>query len=361
MGMTETAAWLDALYGHCSKDLGEIIFVSPCKRRTVFADHVGSQKDLIKAAEAIDGKAGHYLKINLMDGYAMLDRSKREKKGWYIVGNKSEVKTIISFHLDVDAGKSDKYLSRGEALEALDKMPREPSMVINSDGDTGGFHAYWLLQEPFKIERDGDRDFISELAVRWQNRLNKLAGGKLDATANIDRVLRVVGQPRCDGGMVTCHEYHDDRRYSLRDLTLPKDVRQVKKAAEVTAKRILKESLGDCRESNQPISEYIRAANITVEGLLSDAGYEPLSNDEWLRAGSESGARSLKIATKHDGINVFSGNDPNFEGCDDGSVGRFYSTEAVFVHFRHEKNWKKAARWCHEKIKNQRTRRESVA
>lgn len=224
--LSETAAWLDALYCKCRSGDGEIIFVSACKRQTSASFTVGSGEALVMAAKGMQGRRGHYIKINLMDADAMRERSRRAGKGRFVVGNRSEVKTIVSFHLDCDAGKSSKYHSRSTMLCLLDQMPHRPTLIVNSDGDQGGFHAYWILNEPHRIVDDADRERIASAAKRWQTRLNKLADGKLDPTANIDRVLRVVGVPRQNGNRVTCHRYEPHQTYTLDQLTLPEPKRK---------------------------------------------------------------------------------------------------------------------------------------
>ncbi len=349
----DTLSWLQALYGKCSEDDGDMVVVCPSKNRRAGIYPLGSAAKLGTAALLMRSLKGHYLKINPMNGAMIRERARLEFKGPWIVGKKEEVKTIVSFHLDVDAGKSDKYLSRHEAIEALYAMPQPPSMIVNSNGDIGGFHAYWLLESPHRIADEADRQRISDAATRWQNRLNALANGKLDATANIDRVLRIVGLPRVDGGMVCCHEFHGDRVYSIDDLTIRPTRQEIKESAAKEIKRRLDSLLGPVKKSGMPISDYIGAAGITVEHLLAEAGYQHLQGDEWIRPGSESGNRSLKLATKHDlpGINVFSGKDPNFDCIDqDGNVGRFYSIDQVFVRLRHRGDWKAAAQWCRQQI-----------
>ncbi|WP_182865024.1 hypothetical protein [Stieleria mannarensis] len=215
----ETAAWLESLYGNCTADDGEIVIVEPSKRKLLSVHPVGSGDALVDAAKALAGKEGHYLKINLMDAQAMRERSRREGKGRFLTGNLSEVKTIVSLHLDCDAGKSSRYHSREAMLWILGQMPHKPTLIVNSDGSDGGFHAYWILERPHRIADDDDRERVKGIAKRWEQRLNNLADGKLDSTANIDRVLRVVGQRRTDGNLVFCHDYEPSRVYTLDQLS----------------------------------------------------------------------------------------------------------------------------------------------
>lgn len=209
-----TAAWLDILYSQCSEDDGSIVVVSSKRNSVVSVHPVGSGRRLVDAARSMHGHHGCYLKINLMDQQAMEQRA--AKTGKTVVGNRKEVKTMVSLHLDVDAGKGGKYVNRKHALWALGNMPKPPTLVINSNGEAGGFHAYWVLREPVRICRN--RDQIQKQCEAWNLRLKELCGGKLDTTCNLDRVLRCVGVPRLDGGRVFMHSYEPSHLYGLEEL-----------------------------------------------------------------------------------------------------------------------------------------------
>tara|TARA_R110002073_G_scaffold177188_9_gene335143 strand:+ start:5213 stop:6202 length:990 start_codon:yes stop_codon:yes gene_type:complete len=231
----ETLESLDMFYQHTTPDDGEIAVVAANKKHPVGFYRVD---ELDKAAKAMFGQDDLYIKVNLMDSKAI------QSRGPYAVGNRQEVKTIVSFHLDFDAGKDDRYLSRDEALAAMNRMPHPPSIIVNSDGEEGGFHPYWLLDEPYRIKSDDDREFISSLTYRWQTRLNELAAGKLDSTANIDRVLRVVGGNRSNGNRVQIHEYYPHRRYSVEQLTIPATDAEIVADATNSVKALFRSAIG---------------------------------------------------------------------------------------------------------------------
>jgi hypothetical protein len=149
-----------------------------------------------------------------MDSDAMSERGKKEGKT--VVGSRSEVKSIVSFHLDVDAGKGGKYVNRKHAIWAIESMPKLPTLIINSKGDEGGFHAYWILEKPVVVE--GNASAIQAQARAWNERLKQACLGKLDTTCNLDRVLRCVGVPRLDGGRVCLHSCDFSRMYKLEEL-----------------------------------------------------------------------------------------------------------------------------------------------
>ena len=212
--LAETAAWFDALYGHCRESDGSIVIVQASRNRLAGVYPIGDGGRLVEAARAAQLHPGCYVKINLMDAAAM---QRRAKGGRPVVGRRDEVKSIVSVHLDVDAGKNGKYVSRNHALWAIEAMPLAPSLIVNSKGMSGGFHAYWLLQRPHWIESAADRQRCQTIANGWNKRLKALCMDKLDSTSNLDRVLRCVGVPRADGVLVTAYEYWPERLYELED------------------------------------------------------------------------------------------------------------------------------------------------
>jgi hypothetical protein len=357
MNADHTLCWMRHLYDRCKLGDGHIVIVAANKSKSCTWRSVASIpcRHIEQAAQVATSLPDLYVKVNLMDADAMAQRLAEKRltnPRAQITGNRDEVKTVVSFHLDVDANKPG-YLDRETTLALLDKMPKPPTMVVNSKGSVGGFHAYWCLREPFRIQTPADREYISKLTLRWQRRLDELTGGKLDSTANIDRVLRTVGSQRSSGEFVSLQYDRPDAIYSLRDLALPPSGDEIRSEAQRVVTKQINEILGPCKSTGQPISDYIRAASVTVEALLEAHGYQRLRDDEWIRPNSESGSRSLKIATKlgTPGINVFSGSDPHFPCLQrDQRVGRFYSLEEMFVRLRHGGDWKAAARWCAEKI-----------
>lgn len=81
---------------------------------------------------------------------------------------------------EYDAGADGKY---GIAAH-LDTLPLQPSVIIDSGG---GYHAYWLLDEPTMIT-DANRDHIKQLQYIWVDLV-----GSDQAAKDLARVLRPVG------------------------------------------------------------------------------------------------------------------------------------------------------------------------
>jgi hypothetical protein len=210
--IAETAAWLDTLYGRCRPVDGFLVVIASCRRKIVGVFPMGDPAELVRAAKLMHEHPGCYAKINPMNYAAMLSRAKQSGKS--VVGNKDEVQSIVSFHLDVDAGKSAKYPSRPKAIWAVRQMPIPPTMIINSGGANGGFHVYWVFEKPHQIE---DREYVQSIAKKWQDQLKRHCDGRLDSTCNLDRVLRCVGVPRKDGRHVMAEECDFSNTYELAD------------------------------------------------------------------------------------------------------------------------------------------------
>ena len=71
------------------------------------------------------------------------------------------------------------------AIEHVNLLAPSPTVVVCSGG---GYHAYWLLQRPFVIGNDEDRDYIEALQKAWVD----YTGGDPNAK-DLTRVLRVPG------------------------------------------------------------------------------------------------------------------------------------------------------------------------
>ena len=71
------------------------------------------------------------------------------------------------------------------AANQLNSVTPAPTAVVCSGG---GYHVYWLLDRPFIIGGDADRDYIDDLQKRWVD----YAGGDPGAK-DLARVLRVPG------------------------------------------------------------------------------------------------------------------------------------------------------------------------
>ncbi len=134
---------------------------------------------------------------------------------------KSNVAAIPALWADVDVdkeGSKKKYFAtREDARDFLNGLPLKPSMLVWSGG---GYHAYWLFEEPLEIGDAREREQVIALSRGWQDYLRKLAkkdGVSIDSTHNIDRIFRVVGTTNHKWNQLVDTEYLEDIRYNPYD------------------------------------------------------------------------------------------------------------------------------------------------
>ena len=121
---------------------------------------------------------------------------------------------------------------KGRAITHINLLDPPPSAVIDSGG---GYHAYWLLDEP-KVIDDANREYITRLQYRWVNFVQSDGGAK-----DLARVLRIPGtvnrkaQYAPDFPPVRLVRVSWDVRYRLNHLTmrLPPDTQPVAAARAV--------------------------------------------------------------------------------------------------------------------------------
>lgn len=99
-------------------------------------------------------------------------------------GSDKAVKKLVSFWIDLDA--KDHNNSKQKAKKSLHNFELEPSLLVDSGN---GFHAYWILDEPWIIETESDREEITKISKA----IHKITGG--DSTFNVSRILRLPGTP----------------------------------------------------------------------------------------------------------------------------------------------------------------------
>ena len=328
----EIVQYLDALYGNC--DHGNIVLIEP-SRKTVSAVFSTNQLDLV-AAHIAAKPLDLFIKINLMDHAATIQRSQ------FGIGGAAEVSAIVSFHCDADAGKPG-YLAPNDMLDAIGKMPLQPSMIIQSNGDDGGFHPYWILDKPHDITDETDRKRCQAISTRWLEKLRTHAG-TIDSTANIDRILRPVGSLRESGNYVKPLLFNPTRRYSLDQFVLPEIERPEAPIYNSEPRQ---------HDGESVIEKYLGAVGLnSVAAILSRQGYQRCGREGfWIRPNSESGAPTGEIFVKdnREGFTVKSGAADPLECTNkNGSTGNWYSVPALWVAFHHDGDWKQAAKECHE-------------
>jgi hypothetical protein len=132
-------------------------------------------------------------------------------------GRREDVAYVRALWADVDAKC---YGGKTAARDALGRTEPLASAVVDSGG---GFHGYWLLDEPFRVDGDGARTETVEGTLRGlRDRLRAPGGPPLDACGAVSHALRFPGTlnhkeayPR----PVRAVEVHADRRYRFDDLS----------------------------------------------------------------------------------------------------------------------------------------------
>lgn len=204
----ECYEYLTALYSQCNDKDGVIALLKNANR----IDALFKPSEIEQASEWIDESNPSYIKVALLDA---------SKLGAGKVGGNASVKTVVALQLDVDANKEG-FGSRDQAIDALNAMPHPPSMLINTNGESGGFHAYWILSDPIRIDSDHKRESVAAISKAWENRLREKYGN-LDATSDLSRMLRPAGTTRESGEPVSIAWNNGEARYTLDDLTLELD------------------------------------------------------------------------------------------------------------------------------------------
>ncbi|MBZ0294780.1 MAG: DUF927 domain-containing protein, partial [Anaerolineae bacterium] len=101
---------------------------------------------------------------------------------------------------------------RDEGLKKLRDFDPAPSFIIDSGG---GWHGYWLLDEPFQLQTDADRQKIAGIL----RGLFSALGGDPEYVKTVAGIMRlpdsVNTKPERGGVVVTVGECYPERRYPL--------------------------------------------------------------------------------------------------------------------------------------------------
>lgn len=130
---------------------------------------------------------------------------RREKKG-----SAESAALVPALWVDIDCDDDPKQ--RASALEKLHAFDPKPSIILDSGG---GWHVYWLLDEPFMLADDVSREQIASIL----HGLFAAVGGDEEYAKSVASMLRlpdsVNTKPERGGVMAGITELHPDRRYPL--------------------------------------------------------------------------------------------------------------------------------------------------
>jgi hypothetical protein len=144
-------------------------------------------------------------------------------------GDNLSARLIPGLYADLDCskpGQTKEYAPRKVMLSFLEGLEHKPSILVDSGG---GYHAYWLFEEPI------DAQDFPDLCTGYQNhlraKLEKL-GYTIDGTGDLARVLRVPGTIHSGSGKMVKVIELTERRYSADDFTqfIPEKTTPKKKA-----------------------------------------------------------------------------------------------------------------------------------
>lgn len=181
----DTKEFLTEIYRGC--DEGYITLTLLPERRTLWFK-LGEFDKLEQAVKKYSNKTNIYFGVGLRK--KILPNNLR--------GKNNDISTVTALYADIDI-KSKAHAqtalpsSVNEAMEFLNSIPLTPSILVNSGN---GLHAYWLLDEPFKIKNLKEKDYISSIFKGWSKVLSAKAfelDWKLDNVSDLARVLRVPG------------------------------------------------------------------------------------------------------------------------------------------------------------------------
>jgi len=147
-------------------------------------------------------------------------------------GTSEDVATTVGFYIDLDMprsdgsrydGRAERGVSLDEILEAFTEIGLAPTAVTNTGN---GSHVYLLLNEPFFIATDDDRQRVAATfrgVSRYVKEKVAAKGWKMDITADLARLDRAVGSNNvkdlANPKPVTVDFLDDTKRYDLDYLT----------------------------------------------------------------------------------------------------------------------------------------------
>jgi hypothetical protein len=182
---------------------------------------------------------------------------RREKKG-----GAASAALLPALWVDVDCDGDP--IRRDKGLVKLREFEPVPSIIVDSGG---GWHAYWLLEQPFLLEIDADKQ---KIAAILRGLFAALGGdpGYVKSVASVIRLPDSVNtKPERGGVGVAIIESDPERRYALNDFGWLES-------------SINEERIGDMRVVT-----------------LNSNGYHPLPprTEQYLASGAHNGSRNAEL------------------------------------------------------------------
>ena len=240
--------FMRALYGNATAELYlELRCIHPAtgEVRTLWG-RMGDKRGLAAVLKAAD-------KLNA-EGYGLYFAPclRKEKKG-----NADSAAWVPALWIDIDS-------TDPRDLEKLKGFNPAPSFIVSSGG---GWHAYWLLEQPFTLETEADKQRMAAIL----RGLFAVLGGDPGYVKSVASVMRlpdsVNTKPERGGVGVAITESDPERRYALTDFGWLES-------------SINEERIGDMRVVT-----------------LNSNGYHPLPprTEQYLASGAHNGSRNAEL------------------------------------------------------------------
>jgi putative DNA primase/helicase len=110
----------------------------------------------------------------------------RQRRGEHQRATITTVAAINCLYAEFDAAPHE---AKPALLERIERLAPAPSVIVDSGG---GFHAYWLLDQPFLLAGEAERERARQAQRRWVE-----YAGADPAAKDLARVLRVPGTLNC--------------------------------------------------------------------------------------------------------------------------------------------------------------------
>lgn len=180
-----TKDFLSEIYKGCVA--GFITLTSLPDRQTKWFK-ISEIEKLAKTAEIIGQKTNVFFGVGLRN--KVLPNNLR--------GSEKDISCITTLYSDIDV-KGDAHAQKAlpetidDAVSFLNNLKIKPSIIVSSGN---GIHSYWLLDKPFKIETEEDRNYVAHIFKGFGKYVNceaKNLGWRLDNVYDLARILRVPG------------------------------------------------------------------------------------------------------------------------------------------------------------------------
>lgn len=246
-------------------------------------------------AEPAAARTNLYFSVHPCRAIPPCDAHGEVKAPQWVRGQMSYIAAVNCLYAEYDAKH---YGGKEQILNHIEALPIPPPSVVVDSG--GGYHAYWLLKEPYTITSDAVLQAARAIQDRWVG----LVGGD-PGVKDLTRILRVPGSRnfKYDPAPEVCWVKADlALLYPLRVLTacLPPV-----KVATVEPVRYVAPIGGD-----KPIDAFNAQAD--VGALLSARGYVWRGNRRMVSPHSGSARDGVTISDNR--AYVWTGGDPLCDG-----------------------------------------------